>query len=657
MGGDAENTKMQSPHFLTSALLRLLGVFLVGTGVCHAWHFVPPAGSGVANVKDYGAKGDGKTDDTQAILEAISDNIDKARYRANPFIWFPDGTYLVSDSIEGRAIGKPGERAANKTWSAGWLSMMILIGETREGVVIKLKDKAPGFMDVANPKWLIATGSENEKRSNQAGGGNRAFRHNILNLTVDVGSGNPGAIGIDFVANNRGSIDGVTIRAGENSGKTAINLTRNWPGPAMVLDVAIEGFDHAIELGHYQYGMTFENIRMRGQRKTAIINFGNVVTMRNLDFEGSALFYESEKSRSSIALLDSKLKNIGNASTAMITSGFVNLRRTEFSGYATILDGTSAANQDLVSANGEPTVIEAHDQGLTFNTGSGPATPLNLSIAEIPTIRPPDGAEWMDGGESAESLQAAIDAGAEYIFIKPVVTVNFDKPVILRNKVKLIMGMHGSIVGPGAKETPYDDRPPAFVMAETGAETVCLEQIHISGRVENPSARILVLRHVDIERSGLLAMGSGTTHVIDVMGRNYRIGPQHKFYARQLNAEFGSDPLFTNSGTSWIMGFKMESSSSGSKSAPDSTPSIYNLDGKLEVFGGFLYTLGSNKAAAPKVPAFTNRKGKIAISYRLNGNPDTYYPIILRQGTLEKGTDILAKEIKGPGAALFTDER
>ncbi len=61
--------------------------------------------------------------------------------------------------------------------------------------------------------------------------------------------------------------------------------------------------------------------------------------------------------------------------------------------------------------------------------------------------------------------------------------------------------------------------------------------------------------------------------------------------------------------------------------------------------------------AAPKVPAFTNKKGKIAISFRVNGKPETYYPIVLRQGTLEKGTDILAKQIKDPGAALLTDER
>jgi len=165
----------------------------------------------VVNVKDYGAKGDGVTDDTAAIAQAITANIDKSRYRSNPFIWFPNGTYLVTGPIEGR-VRVPGVEEG-KNFSAGWRSMLMLIGETRKGVVIKLQDNAPGYGDPAKPKWIVATGSEADKKDNY-GGGNRAFRHGILNLTVDAGSGNPGAIGIDFIASNRGTVDGVTLRAG-----------------------------------------------------------------------------------------------------------------------------------------------------------------------------------------------------------------------------------------------------------------------------------------------------------------------------------------------------------------------------------------------------------------------------------------------------------
>lgn len=56
------------------------------------------------SVKDYGAKGDGKTDDTAAINRAISDGGRcgpecGASTKVPAVIYFPAGTYLVSSPI------------------------------------------------------------------------------------------------------------------------------------------------------------------------------------------------------------------------------------------------------------------------------------------------------------------------------------------------------------------------------------------------------------------------------------------------------------------------------------------------------------------------------------------------------------------------------
>lgn len=56
----------------------------------------------IFNVKDYGAKGDGSTDDTAAIQAAI--NAMYASAQRSGIVFFPEGAYKVSDSGNGNAI-------------------------------------------------------------------------------------------------------------------------------------------------------------------------------------------------------------------------------------------------------------------------------------------------------------------------------------------------------------------------------------------------------------------------------------------------------------------------------------------------------------------------------------------------------------------------
>ncbi|MEI8255077.1 MAG: glycosyl hydrolase family 28-related protein [Deltaproteobacteria bacterium] len=49
----------------------------------------------VFNVVDFGAKGDGKTDDTEAIQQALLEHP-----HTNAIIYLPNGTYLVSGSLQ-----------------------------------------------------------------------------------------------------------------------------------------------------------------------------------------------------------------------------------------------------------------------------------------------------------------------------------------------------------------------------------------------------------------------------------------------------------------------------------------------------------------------------------------------------------------------------
>jgi hypothetical protein len=613
-----------------------------------------PPEAELVNVKDYGAVGDGVADDTAAINKAIAENIDKSRYRANRFVYLPNGTYKVTGPIEGRVGGKG-------TWSAGWRSMMLMMGESREGSVIKLADHAPGYGDPAKPRWVVACGSESDNRDNEGGGGNRAFRHSFVNFTVDVGAGNPGAVAIDFIASNRGCIEDVTLRAAPGSGHTGIAMTRPWPGPAYVGDVTIDGFDVAMRLDHYQYGMTFENLVLRNQRSAGVRNTNNMLAMRKVDFVGNVPFYVAGGGHSFLSLLDSTLKAASPQPVAIQSGGFVNLRRVRFEGFGLAVDDTSKANRDLAGMASMPEgslapsgkadsvrpdgTVVSWDLGATFAL-EGEPRPLDLPIEDCPKPRPGPGDAWTFGGTTRESLQAAIDGGAEWVFVRGV--IELDEPLVLRGKLKLLTGLSAHLKGLAGQV--------ALRMDEGDAEAVALEHIYLDGTIEQASGRTFALRHGDL--GAFHGSGSGKSHVLDTIGKGYLIGPRHRFWGRQINAEFGDEPLFTNEGTSWILGFKMESSTRGDKQGSQGTPCFLNRGGgRLEVFGGLLYTLGAHAGQRPAVPAFINEKGAIAISYRHNGNPATWYDRILRVGTGADAETIRNDRLGGPGRALLSDRR
>jgi hypothetical protein len=114
-----------------------------------------PADAGFVNVKDppYNARGDGVTDDTAAIKAALKFAVDRSWVPAQkPFVYFPSGTYLVSETLESR-FGTNG-------YSCGWRNDMSLLGQDETNTIIRLRDQAPGFGNLALPQPVFRTGSQ-----------------------------------------------------------------------------------------------------------------------------------------------------------------------------------------------------------------------------------------------------------------------------------------------------------------------------------------------------------------------------------------------------------------------------------------------------------------------------------------------------------------
>ena len=104
-----------------------------------------PPDANIVNVQDepYGAKGDGVTDDTEALTRAIQDNdCATAVYRSSPkTIYLPEGAYLISDSIEADNCG------------------VRVVGAGSGLTTIRLQDEASGFGSADDPKIVLKSGN------------------------------------------------------------------------------------------------------------------------------------------------------------------------------------------------------------------------------------------------------------------------------------------------------------------------------------------------------------------------------------------------------------------------------------------------------------------------------------------------------------------
>src|SRR6185369_12957035 len=91
-------------NILKLSLFFTLSLF-VQTGHSAAQSSAPfayPANAGVLNVKDFGAVGDGITDDTQAFVAALAATADPLEYWHIRIVYVPEGVYRVTDTISKR---------------------------------------------------------------------------------------------------------------------------------------------------------------------------------------------------------------------------------------------------------------------------------------------------------------------------------------------------------------------------------------------------------------------------------------------------------------------------------------------------------------------------------------------------------------------------
>ena len=524
----------------------------------HAADIAFPKSAAVIDITrpPYSAKGDGVADDTAAIQQALFDVMGRHK-----ILYFPHGTYLISKPL----VWSNQNSDKSNAWGFNFLQ-----GQSTAKTILKLKDGT--FTDTKAAKAMMWCG----------GFGSADWFHNyIQNMTFDVGSGNPGAVGLQFYSNNTGAVRDVAVVSRDGRGLIGFDAGhRDMNGPLLVKNLRVTGFETGIRCAGSVNSQTFEGVKLEGQTKIGLANLGQSISVRGLESTNDVPAVEAQ---GFTVLIDAKLTSPKGAAVA-VTVGKAPFfaRNIETNGYkaAIVSDGSTKGEAG-------PKVGE-WIQGRPSRLFDAPVKSLNLPVRETPDVpwdNPKDwavvdafGADPTGNQDSAGAIQKAIDSGATTVFFPG--SYNLKKPIRVRGKVRRLLGVGNWI--------DYNSNSKPDIIVEDGdAKVVHIEHFApISGGIEIATERTVVLRSLESKR--VICKKKGDLYLEDVGTDDVRFNPGQRVWARQLNVENQGTHITNDGATLWVLGYKTERGGTLLRT---------KNGGTSEILGNFSYTTTAGKLA------------------------------------------------------------
>jgi hypothetical protein len=637
-----------------------------------------PANSGVVNVKDYGARGDGSTDDTAAIKIAMKTALGAdSRTRT---LYFPAGTYLVSDTLLWAEDGTtPAQVTANvdaargcitgfniingghgyrSTWSGGpgvyltggggsganitstlsgdsvgsinaaggctgrgytsaptvkvvnWRGWFRFQGQNQATTVIKLRDYAAGFLNAncsvsinegvarENCRAVVYTSSQNE--GNAYGSGESAYETDIWDMTIDTGTGNSGAIALDWIGSNRASVRNVTLRSGDGAGRCGLNLTRSWNGsgggPGFIKNLTVDGFDYGVRNGDMtEVGYTMEHITLADQNVYGLMNQNVSLWIRDLKSNNSVPAVVNLNT-GNMVLVDATLDGGSSANSAILNQGSGRIgqlyaRNVTTSGYqSAVRQGTGTGNTaGSVVAGTSLTEYTSTAAKKLLCTGS---SSLNLTVKETPAefvdndfshwaIVTDYGAYPNDNSDDTAGIQAALNSGKTVVFL-PAGQYKISATLRIPSGVRKFFGARAQFTNWSGTKAYY----PTISCESKSGGSVEVRNIGIDKytlgypAIQNSCTVPFVLADVFDAEGYTNVAGVGTG---DVYMENVAIAgtvAQHggNLWVRQLDVETNNIHIENDGANMWVLGFKTEGTN---------TAFYGHNGGKTEILGAF----------------------------------------------------------------------
>lgn len=339
-----------------------------------------------------------------------------------------------------------------------------IIGESRKGTIIKLRDAAPGFgRKEAKPVvafYLLERGS------------NINIGNFCENLTIDTGKNNPGAVGLRWNSSNFGGIRNTAIVSDDGMGAVGLLLGCN-NATGYCRDLLISGFDIGVKLSAGRETMlVLEHATFTGQRKVAL----------DVGDAGSGAGGDSLSARKLLIEKTPLALHCGRAGQVILQQSRIDAVRA-------------------VSADSDACLVI---RNVVFN---GKALPeqhpaVELPVTDQPLIAPePDLARWAcvddfgavgDGKtDDTEAVQRAMNSGRPVIF--------FSKPnYVLDGQVKIpacVREIDGAFASLIRRQSSAFDAPALFEVAEPSGKPLLVHRMLSAGGVlvDHAAARPLIM--------------------------------------------------------------------------------------------------------------------------------------------------------------------
>ncbi|MBL0927246.1 MAG: immunoglobulin domain-containing protein [Phycisphaerales bacterium] len=565
----------------------------------------------------YNAVGDGTTDNTAAFQAALNDVVGTGRV-----LYVPDGQYAFSGRLNWGGVRSGG--------------FFVMQGQSQARTVLRLNDGAAGFGDPNAP--LVFIDAYEGNTANQ-------FRNYLRDLTIDIGANNPGAVGLQFQASNTGRIENVTIRSSDLQKRGAIGLDQgfSFPGPMLLRNITIDGFDSAYIGAPQEYSVTMENITLRDQRVRGIGVYRLPLQIRNLvSFNRVRVFesFENPGAWGQLVVDGATINGIAGAETAdaffnVNSGGVMLLRNVNVTGYRYAVNDQSfsVTSPTLVPVGFVPQY--ATDPAASLNPS--PAAVLSIPVEDAPPLPSVPVGQWVsvksfgaienDNLDDTAAIRAALRSGAAVVYFPSGLYVVSDT-LDIGPAVSRIEGLLSEFYLNAPLVT--EDRP-LFRISPGGQPVVHIGgvQTSLSGPaatraggvwLEHGAASTVVVRDGDLTGYRNTVAG-GKVFLENVVGEGLVFTGQ-RVWARQLNPEGSRLTHITNiGGDLYILGLKTE----GTATVLDN-----RAGARAAVLGGLVYP--SSPIADRTTPMVINNESSLSWAMAESCYvADGYYDVWVRE--------------------------